>query len=64
MGPNFDILRRTLWPLTKAELDALVRTSNAASPGEQLTLADAGLKDEVRQLLASRDAKNDVAGPS
>lgn len=48
---NFDVLRKALRPVSKARMDEIVRSRVGPASYEQLTLADAGLEDEVRQLL-------------
>ncbi len=50
--PNFDILRQVLRPVTTERLAEIMRERSGT--GEQLTLADAGLEDEVRELLKQR----------
>jgi len=47
----FDVLRKLLRPLSKPEVAALVRARTVGSRGAHLSLADAGLADEVRRLL-------------
>jgi hypothetical protein len=49
---NFDVLRRALKPVPSERLAEIMR--ERVGSGEQLTLADAGLEDEVRELLAGR----------
>jgi hypothetical protein len=49
---GFDLLRKLLRPLSEAEVAALVRARTVGSCGEHLSLADAGLEDEVRGFLA------------
>ena len=50
-------MRRLLRPLTPDEIYAIVRARiGAQSSGEQLTLADAGLEDEVRKIPMYRDS--------
>ena len=51
---NFGVLRKLLRPLSEAEVATLGRARTKGSMGEQLSLADAGLEDEVRELLARR----------
>lgn len=46
------MLCRLLRPISDAEVAALVHPHTADSPGEHLSLADAGQEDEVRELLA------------
>jgi hypothetical protein len=49
---SLQIMRRLLRPLTPDEISAIVRARiGAQSSGERLTLADAGLEDEVRKIL-------------
>lgn len=50
--PNFDILRQVLRLVTTERLAEIMRERSGT--GEQLTLADAGLEDEVRELLKQR----------
>jgi hypothetical protein len=49
---RFDVLRKLLRPLSEAEVAALVHAQTVGSRGEHLSLADAGLEDEVRGFLA------------
>lgn len=50
---SLEIMRRLLRPATADEIAALVRVRTGHESGcEQLTLADAGLEDEVREILA------------
>ncbi|WP_036171627.1 hypothetical protein [Massilia sp. 9096] len=52
---DFDVLRRHLRPVTLERMAEIVRErTGPTSAGEQLPLADAGLEDEVRKLLAPR----------
>jgi len=49
---NLDILRRLLRPVSLRRMAEIVRERTGPnSQGEQLTLADAGLEDEVREIL-------------
>ena len=49
---SIDIIRKLLRPATTKEIASIVRArTGAASGGEQLTLADAGLEEEVREML-------------
>jgi hypothetical protein len=49
-------MRRLLRPLTPDEISAILRARiGAQSSGEQFTLADAGLEDEVSKILTYRD---------
>lgn len=52
MSDALQTLRRLLRPPTQAEIDAVVLARTGGRPGEQLTLADAGLEEEFRELLA------------
>lgn len=54
VSKDIDIVRKLLRPLSEAEVAALVRFRTAGSKGEQLSLADTGLEDEVHELLAGR----------
>jgi hypothetical protein len=54
---NFDVLRKALRPVSKARMDEIVRSRVGPTSSEQLTLADAGLEDEVRQLLDGDSSK-------
>jgi hypothetical protein len=55
---SIELMRKLLRPVTADEIAAVVRTrTGAASGGEQLTLADADLEDEVRELRAVRDSR-------
>lgn len=58
---NFEILRKLLRPLSEAEVAAVVRATTEGSKGEQLSLADADLEDEVRELFEPR-AKDSSTG--
>jgi len=52
---KFDILRRLLRPVSPKRMAEIVREQTGPeSQGEQLTLADAGLEDEVREMSARR----------
>jgi len=52
MSQNWDILKQLLRPVPRERMAEIVRESiGPNSQGEQLTLADAGLEDEVRNLL-------------
>jgi hypothetical protein len=53
MNPTgFDLLYKLLRPISEAEVAALVHARTAGSRREHLSLADAGLEEEVRELLA------------
>lgn len=55
MSQNWDILKKLLRPVSPERLAEIVREQTGPnSLGEQLTLADAGLEDEVHELLAKR----------
>lgn len=52
MSHNWNILRQLLRPVSPERMAEIVRESiGPNSQGEQLTLADAGLEEEVRDLL-------------
>jgi hypothetical protein len=55
--PNFDILRKVLKPVSSERLAEILRMRvSPESGGEQLTIADAGLEDEVSGILERRAA--------
>lgn len=47
------LMRRLLRPVTAEQMNEIVRQRTTPGSFEQLTLADADLEDEVRELLAS-----------
>lgn len=52
---SLDIMKRLLTPTSRERMEELARRRSGPSGYEQLTLADAGLEDEVRLLIASRE---------
>lgn len=55
---SIEIMRRLLLPITLDQANEIARQRvGADSGGEQLTLGDAGLEDEVRALRAERGAE-------
>ena len=48
---GLDVLIKLLKPATKEEMAEIVRARTGNSGGEQLSLADAGLEQEVRLLI-------------
>jgi hypothetical protein len=61
---NFDVLRALLRPLSEEEIRALVRAQTGGGGGERLTLADAGLEEEVRGFLAEKAGNDSIDAPS
>lgn len=55
MPLNLELMRRLLRPATNTEIDAVVRSRVGDGACEMLTLADAGVEDEVRELLAPKE---------
>ena len=51
---GLEILVKLLKPATKEEIEEIVRARTGNSGGEQLTLADAGLEEEVRLLIGQQ----------
>lgn len=47
------LMRRLLRPVTAEQMDEIARQRTTLGSFEQLTLADADLEDEVRDLLGS-----------
>jgi hypothetical protein len=45
------IMQRLLWPVSAEQMVEIVRQRTKHGSCEQLTLADAGLEDEVRELV-------------
>lgn len=53
---SLQIMRQLLRPATPGEIAATIRAqTELESGGEQLSLADADLEDEVHKILACRD---------
>lgn len=50
--PNFDVLRKVLRAVSRERADEIMAEKTGS--GEQLTLADAGLENEVRGIWLSR----------
>lgn len=50
LAPGAPLMRRILRPISDAEMEAVVRARISPGSHEQLTLADAGLEDEVREI--------------
>ena len=51
---NLEVSIKLLKPVSKEKMEEIVRSSTGNTGGEQLTLADAGLVEEVRILIAER----------
>jgi hypothetical protein len=54
MNSKLELLRKVLKPVSKGRAEEIVRTLARPGGHEQLTLEDAGLVDEVREVLARR----------
>lgn len=52
MAPRAPSEMRILRPISEAEMEAVVRARTSPGSHEQLTIADAGLEDEVREIQA------------
>ena len=57
MAPGAPLMMRLLRPISDAEMAAVVRARTSPGSYEQLTLADAGLEDEVRKIQARARAR-------
>lgn len=51
MNESLRIMQRLLRPVTPDEIASVVRARTGSASTEQLTLSDADLEDEVRELL-------------
>lgn len=51
---SLDIMQKLLKPASTERMAAVARARTRSTQGEQLTLADAGLEDEVRGFVARR----------
>lgn len=59
---SLDIMRKLLKPASPEQIANIVRTRTNPNSHEQLTLADAGLEEEVRRLLPQRVSRQVAAG--
>lgn len=59
---SLDIMRKLLKPASNEQMAKVARACTSPTSHEQLTLADAGLEDEVRALIARRKTRQVSAG--
>ena len=52
-------MQRLLRPVSAEQMAAIVRQCTTPGSHEQLTLADAGLEDEVRELIRRRNSRGE-----
>jgi hypothetical protein len=57
------IMRRLLRPVSAEQMAEIVRQRTTHGSFEQLTLADAGLEDEVRELIHRRKSRRGESWP-
>jgi hypothetical protein len=56
-GQTLAIMRRLLRPVSAEQMAEIARQRTMPGSCEQLTLADAGLEDEVRELIRRRKSR-------
>lgn len=59
---SLDIMLKLLKPASRERIAEVARARTRSTKGEQLTLADAGLEEEVRGFVARRPARQVSAG--
>ena len=57
---NLEVLIKLLKPVSKEKMEEIVRSRTGDTGGEQLTLADAGLTEEFRILIAQKNSSSDL----
>lgn len=64
MNPNLALLKKVLRPVSRERADEIARAVVGPGAHEQVTLEDAGLADEVRQLLPEASSSPSLRLPA